>query len=118
MVDPGGNEAILDAVLRGRTEAFAVIVRAYALPLRSYLAAHVHHLDDIDDLAQDVFLAALEGLRGFRRGEDFWAWLRGIARHKLLNYYRTVSRRAQALGRLREAVSHCLAADLDRAADL
>jgi RNA polymerase sigma-70 factor (ECF subfamily) len=117
MVDASGHEAALDAVLRGRTEAFGVIVREYALALRSYLAAHVHHLDDIDDLAQDVFIAALEGLRGFRRTDDFWAWLRGIARHKLLNYYRSASRRAQALTRLREAVSRALADDLDRAAD-
>lgn len=117
MADRGGHDAVIDAVLRGRTEAFGAIVREYALPLRSYLAAHVHHLDDIDDLAQEVFLAALESLRTFRRDDDFWAWLRGIARFKLLNYYRCASRRNQALTRLREAVSRCLADDLDRAAE-
>ena len=117
MISPGGHDAVIDAVLRGRTEAFAAIVRECALPLRSYLAAHVHHLDDIDDLAQDVFIAALESLRSFRRGDDFWAWLRGIARNKLLNYYRSTARRSQAMMRLREAVSRTLADDLDRAAE-
>jgi RNA polymerase sigma-70 factor (ECF subfamily) len=118
MNDPSGHDAVIDAVLRGRTEAFGALVRAYALPLRSYLAAHVHHLDDIDDLAQDVFIAALESLRSFRKGDDFWAWLRGIARNKLLNFYRSTSRRNQALTRLREAVSLAVGDDLDRAAQL
>ena len=34
-------EAALDEIERGRTDAFGRIVRAYALPLRSYLASQV-----------------------------------------------------------------------------
>jgi RNA polymerase sigma-70 factor, ECF subfamily len=77
-----------------------------------------HHLDDVDDLAQDVFLAALEGLPMFRRGEDFGVWLRGIARHKLQNYYRSRIRRSQALSRFREEVGRVLADHIERAAAL
>jgi RNA polymerase sigma-70 factor, ECF subfamily len=102
-------------VRRGRTEAFAHVVRAYALTLRSYLASQVYHLDDVDDLAQDVFLAALEGLSGFRLGDDFGAWLRGIARNKLLMYYRSESRRAQAMQRFRAEVAAITGEDLDLA---
>ena len=86
-------EFVLDEVARGRTEAFGQIVSAYALPLRAYLASQVYHLDDVDDLAQDVFLAALHSLPTFRRDEDFGAWLRGISRNKLLVYFRSRSRR-------------------------
>ena len=109
-------DAILDEVARGRSEAFGRIVRAYALPLRSYLASQVHHLEDVDDLAQEVFLAALEGLPNFRRGDDFGAWLRGIARNKLLVYFRTQSRRAKALQRFRDEVTALIGDDLERAA--
>jgi RNA polymerase sigma-70 factor (ECF subfamily) len=109
-------EAVLDEVSRGRTEAFGQIVRAYALPLRSYLASQVHRLDEVDDLAQEVFLAALESLPTFRRGDDFGAWLRGIARNKLLVYYRSRSRRSQALQRFRDEVTGLIADDLERAA--
>src|SRR5262249_31335534 len=101
---------------RGRTEAFGRIVRDYALALRSYLASQVHHLDDVDDLAQDVFLAALGSLATFRRGDDFGAWLRGIARNKLLVYYRSRSRRSQALQRFRDEVTALIEDDLERAA--
>jgi RNA polymerase sigma-70 factor (ECF subfamily) len=109
-------EAILEEVARGRTEAFGGIVRAFALPLRSYLASQVHRLDDVDDLAQEVFLAALESLAAFRRGDDFGAWLRGIARNKVLLYYRSQSRRSQALQRFRDEVMALIEDDLERAA--
>jgi RNA polymerase sigma-70 factor (ECF subfamily) len=109
-------EAILDEVARGRTEAFGQIVRDFALPLRSYLASQVHHLDDVDDLAQEIFLAALASLATFRRGDDFGAWLRGIARNKVLLYYRSQSRRSHALQRFRDEVAALIADDLERAA--
>src|SRR5436305_2281938 len=99
MSGPCEVDAILDEVALGRTEAFGQLVREYALPLRSYLASQVHHLDDVDDLAQEVFLAALESLPKFRRGDDFGAWLRGIARNKLLVYYRSTARRTAAMQR-------------------
>jgi RNA polymerase sigma-70 factor (ECF subfamily) len=109
-------EAALDEIERGRTEAFSRVVRVYALPLRSYLASQIHHLDDVDDLAQEVFLTALRSLGSYRRGEDFGAWLRGIARNKLLNYFRSTARRNQALNRFREAVARTLERDLEKAA--
>src|SRR5438270_10603446 len=109
-------EAALDEIEHGRTEAFSRVVRVYALPLRSYLASQVHHLDDVDDLAQEVFLTALRNLSSYRRGEDFGAWLRGIARNKLLNYFRSTSRRNQAMQRFREEVTRTIERDLDQAA--
>jgi RNA polymerase sigma-70 factor (ECF subfamily) len=108
-------DTVVEEVARGRTEAFGRIVREFALPLRSYLASQVHHLDDVDDLAQEVFLAALRGLSTFRRGDDFGAWLRGIARNKLLVYFRTQSRRKQALQRFRDEATALIVDDLERA---
>ena len=116
MADRPNVEAVLDEVARGRTEAFGRIVREYALPLRSYLASQVHHLDDVDDLAQEVFLAALRSLSTFRRGDDFGAWLRGIARNKVKIYFRSQSRRNQALRRFRDEVAAVIEDDLERTA--
>ena len=116
MNDPADVDAVLDQVTRGWTEAFGQLVRLYALPLRSYLASQVYHLDDVDDLAQEVFLAALASMTTFRRGHDFGAWLRGIARNKLLVYFRTESRRNRALQRFREEVTARIEDDLEHAA--
>jgi RNA polymerase sigma-70 factor (ECF subfamily) len=108
--------AALDAVAGGNRDAFRRVVRAYALPLRSFLAAQLHHFDDVDDMAQEVFLAAYRGLDGFRRGGDFGAWLKGIAQHKLANHFRAAARRHGALTRFREEaariVEHDLAAEM------
>jgi RNA polymerase sigma-70 factor (ECF subfamily) len=109
------TDAALDEIATGRTEAFGRIVRLYGLQLRSYLASQVHHLDDVDDLAQETFLAAFRGLAGYRRGDDFGAWLRGIARNKLYNYFRSTSRRSQALQRFRLEVTRTIEGDLERA---
>src|SRR5262249_26429571 len=108
-------DAILDEVLRGRTEAFGQIVRQYALPLRSFLSTQVYYIDDVDDLAQEEFLAALESLPSFHRGTDFGAWLRGIARNKLLLYFRSQSRRHEALQHFRDEVSQLIDHDLEHA---
>jgi RNA polymerase sigma-70 factor (ECF subfamily) len=66
--------------------------------------------EDAADLAQEVFLAVAEGLGRFeRRGPgSFRAWVRGIARHKLLDYHRRGGHQpaaaggTTALGRLQE----------------
>jgi RNA polymerase sigma-70 factor (ECF subfamily) len=107
--------AVIDAVLEGKHDAFLRIMRAFGLPLRSYIAGHVFHLDDIDDLAQDVFFIAFKNLREFRRGDDFGAWLRGIARKKMYEYFRKSSRRHKAMARFREEVARVLESDLEQA---
>jgi RNA polymerase sigma-70 factor (ECF subfamily) len=55
---------------------------------------------DAADLAQEVFLAVSRGLERFeRRGPgSFRGWLRGITRHKLLDYYRRAENQAAAAG--------------------
>jgi hypothetical protein len=52
MLEAGEITRILDEVARGNRDAFRVIVRAYSLPLRSYLASQIHTLDDV---AQEVY---------------------------------------------------------------
>jgi RNA polymerase sigma-70 factor (ECF subfamily) len=56
--------------------------------------------EDAADLAQEVFLAVSQGLERFeRRGPgSFRGWVRGITRHKLLDYYRRAERNAAAAG--------------------
>jgi RNA polymerase sigma-70 factor (ECF subfamily) len=106
---------IQDEIVRGNRDAFRRIVRAYSLPLRSYLASYLHSLDDMDDLAQDVFLACFRNLSSFRRGENFSAWLRGIARNKLYEHLRRASRRQRAMDAFRADMAPVLESELERA---
>ena len=56
--------------------------------------------EDAADVTQEVLLAVSQGLERFeRRGPgSFRGWLRGITRHKLLDYYRRSERQAAAAG--------------------
>ena len=81
------------------------IVQSHGLMLRSYIGAQVFNGSDVDDLAQETFIAAYRALQHYQRGEDFGAWLRGIARNKVLMYFRSSQRRSNALESFRSEVS-------------
>ena len=107
---------LLDRIGRGETDLYLQVVRRYELMLRGYLAGQLYNLAEADDLAQEVFIAAWRDLAGFRRGEDFGAWLRGIARHRLLTHFRSQQRRANAVERFRAEVARIAEQELDAAA--
>ncbi len=77
----------------GETEAFAVLVSRH----QDYIYNAVFHLigaaQDVEDIAQEVFLKAFHGLSGFRRGSRFSTWLYGIMLNCVRTYWRTRKRR-------------------------
>jgi RNA polymerase sigma-70 factor (ECF subfamily) len=110
---------IIQRVLGGDADAFREIVREYGLMLRSYLGSCMHHIDDIDDVAQETLLAAYNSLDRFDQEQDFGAWLRGIARYKMLNHLRTTQRRNAAMARFREDALSLIEGELeDQAAEM
>jgi RNA polymerase sigma-70 factor (ECF subfamily) len=107
---------LLDRIGRGETDLYLQVVRRFELMLRGYLAGQLYNLAEADDLAQEVFIAAWRDLAGFRRGEDFGAWLRGIARNRLLAHFRSQQRRANAVERFQAEVARIAEQELDAAA--
>jgi RNA polymerase sigma-70 factor, ECF subfamily len=56
---------------------------------------------DADDVRQEVFQAVAAGLPNFSRdsaGQTFRAWLRGITRHKILDFFRAAQQRPAVPG--------------------
>ena len=106
---------MIAAVLGGETDRFRLIVREYGLVVRAYLIARLYHLDDVDDLAQEVFLIAFEKLETFESGKSFRDWLIGIAKFQLNNYWRKNSRRASAMELFREEVAAAIEPELESA---
>lgn len=115
MWEPADVNTALDEIARGNVDAFCGLVRAHSLGIRSYLCSQVYNLDQVDDLTQEVFIAAYRSLQTFRRGEDFSKWLRGIARMKLQMYFRTSARRHNAIDRFREDIAVVIESELDLA---
>jgi len=50
-----------------------------------------------EDLVQEVFLAALSSLDRFRGESQLYTWLRGIALHKINDFYRHHAREAKPI---------------------
>jgi len=115
MTSPSDVSPVVSEVLRGNRDAFRRLVDAFSLPLRSYLAGQIYRLDDVDDVAQEVFIAAYRNLDKFRLGDDFALWLRGIARNEVLMYFRTSARRQSALERFRGEVVQIVGDEFDAA---
>lgn len=67
----------------GDADAYGVVVAAYQARLRAFIAGYVPRSEWVDDLAQQTFVSAYEGLDDFTVGTDFYAWLRSIAYNHL-----------------------------------
>ncbi len=77
------------AVLRKDRKATAEFVSRFADGIYAYVHSRlVPRRDLVDDLVQEVFLAAWENLQQYRGTSPLQAWLMGIARHKVEDHYR------------------------------
>jgi RNA polymerase sigma-70 factor (ECF subfamily) len=81
--------ALVQAVLRKDRKATAEFVNRYSGHIygyvRSRLAPQYQHAED---LVQETFLSAWENLSRYRGTGSLQAWVMGIARHKVEDYYR------------------------------
>jgi RNA polymerase sigma-70 factor, ECF subfamily len=72
---------------------FDILAQEYRPMVLAYLRSLVADPNLAEDLAQETFLAAYQALPTFREDGNFGAWLRGIARNKVLMDRRTTARR-------------------------
>lgn len=69
---------IIRAVLEGRTEAYADLVRRHRDTQFRFAMRMLGDRDDADDVLQSAFVRAFRSLRSCRDPEHFGAWLRRI----------------------------------------
>ncbi len=50
----------------------------------------------VDDVTQEIFLAATRSIRSFRGDASFSTWLLRIAQHKIVDYYRSTGREGES----------------------
>jgi RNA polymerase sigma-70 factor (ECF subfamily) len=89
---------LLRRIAEKERDAFAELVRLHQRRVRCFVGGWVRDPSTLDDIAQEVFLAAFRKAGEFRGDSTVGAWLLGIARKQVLLYLRTQSRRS--LGRL------------------
>jgi RNA polymerase sigma-70 factor (ECF subfamily) len=75
---------------QGDPEAFGALFDHYYGPVHRYVAARVSRPSDAEDLAQLVFVKALEALPRYeQRGVPFGGWLFRLARNVVIDHLRT-----------------------------
>lgn len=91
--DVQDDRALVAALLQRDRKASAEFIARYADPIYLYVRSRlIPQTDRVDDLVQDIFIAAWENLSSYRGDSPLRSWLHGIARHKVENYYRTCLR--------------------------
>lgn len=103
--EPADDETrLIDRSRRGDSSAFAQLVGLHHGRVRAYIAGSTGRHDVVDDLAQEVFLAAFRSLDNYKPHAPLGVWLLGIARNKTLVYLRKEVRRLTRETRSLESV--------------
>jgi RNA polymerase sigma-70 factor (ECF subfamily) len=82
--------------IAGDREAFSGLVQREGARLRAFVACRLRDPETAEDLAQEAFIVAYRRLGDFDVSQDFYNWVRGIARNLLLNERRRRSREEAA----------------------
>src|SRR5512141_1451895 len=89
-VDDEALERLVEAAKAGDPDAFGALFDRYHGPVHRYIVARVGRPSDAEDLAQLVFVKALEALPRYEsRGVPFGGWLFRLARNVVIDHMRT-----------------------------
>src|SRR5262252_7778514 len=90
------DRELVAEILSKDRKATAEFVARYADHVYAYVRRRlIPRADLVEDLVQEVFLAAWESLDKFRGDSSLRNWLLGIARHKVEDHYRKRLRELQ-----------------------
>lgn len=92
------DQKLVAQLLERNRKAAGDFVSLYTDPVHAYIHNRlIPRTDLVDDMVQDVFLAAWRDLARFEGRSSLRSWLLGIARHKVEDYYRRRLRMPDAL---------------------
>lgn len=96
------DDTVLEAAKRGERDAVSAVVGAWHRPIRAFLATMLLSPQDADDVAQELFLRALDRLDRVSGIDALGAFLRGIARNVVRERQRKYARENRAYMRFVE----------------
>lgn len=91
------DSEIIEKIKNGKPESYRLLVRRYTQAVRFQLAKRLNDHHEIEDLTQEVFVAAYQSLGNYDpTKKNFKGWLHTIAHNKLMShlrkYYATAKR--------------------------
>lgn len=73
------DEDIVEGILAGGKELFAVLVERYQRPVYNLMFRYAGNGEEAADLTQEVFIRSFDRLKSFRAGNSFFPWLYSLA---------------------------------------
>jgi RNA polymerase sigma-70 factor, ECF subfamily len=91
------EEQLVQRAINGDQAAFTHIYDLHFDKIYRYIYVKVHSQAEAEDLTQDVFIKAYEGIKSYRwRDLPFTAWLFKIAHNRVIDYVRKSSKEKKA----------------------
>lgn len=107
----------VEAARLGDREAFDTLVAAHQQDIRKFISKRIPK-EAVDDLTQEIFLAAWTSISEFDSRSRFKTWLYGIAINKCKSLHRNQSRRMPALALADLAVEPAQASEIHQPTDM
>ncbi|MBI5842107.1 MAG: sigma-70 family RNA polymerase sigma factor [Chloroflexi bacterium] len=96
IISNASDETLIQQFKNGSKDAFGMLYHRY-LPNVYRRVRFTVPADDVDDVTQEIFIAALKSLPGFRGEAQFSTWLRTLTNNKISEFYRKRSRKQEPL---------------------
>ncbi|HSX08812.1 MAG TPA: sigma-70 family RNA polymerase sigma factor [Candidatus Saccharimonadales bacterium] len=81
-------KSIVEHILEGDASAVETFYQTYSPGILAYLKQKLPRHEDAQELLNDVFLDAIEGLPTLKKEANLKAWMYKIAHHTVVNFYR------------------------------
>jgi RNA polymerase sigma-70 factor (ECF subfamily) len=79
---------LMVAAQAGDAAAYRRLLQEMTPVIKKFLKNRLFNADHIEDVAQEVLLAVHDARHTYRPTQPFRNWMYGIARHKMLDYFR------------------------------
>ena len=100
------DELLIQHFKNGRKDVFDLLYYRH-LPKVYKRVRYVIPDNDVEDVTQDIFIAALNSLPSFRGDAKFSTWLRTLTNHKVAEFYRKRTRKQEPpISPLSDASTH------------
>ncbi|GAA2180753.1 RNA polymerase sigma factor [Leucobacter tardus] len=86
------DRIVVGRCVDGDVAAFSVLVRRYTPLMRAYARRMLSGSADVDDIVQDVFVAAWHRLPELREPEKVKSWLMRLVSHRCIDHIRRTGR--------------------------
>lgn len=81
-------EELLEMAISGDSNAFEELMNDYMNNIYNYILLKISNKEDVKDVLQETILATWKGLKKFKKESSFKTWVIGIAKYKIMDFYR------------------------------